>query len=247
MLRRHPLLDHAPPTPEAFAAVEADAARILRTDDDVVIVQAEAALALEAVLLGARAPGAPRAVPQLGRLRRLVRERAPQARRRGLDDRCRLARGRRRRVRRGGARARPCDRARRVRARRVAERQREPGGRDLPRRAGARRALPRRCRRLDRRAPARGLEVGDRRLHRRPAEGARGIVRHVARQRERASVAGDARQPDGASRLVPLAARLEGQLDRRRPHADPRHAGDRRDAARSRLPARACSTRASIR
>lgn len=57
MLRRHPLLDHAPPTPEAFAAVEAEAARILRTDDDVVIVQAEAALALEAVLLGLVRPG----------------------------------------------------------------------------------------------------------------------------------------------------------------------------------------------
>ena len=57
MLRRHPLLDHAPPTPEAFAAVEADAARILRTDEDVVIVQAEAALALEAVLLGLVRPG----------------------------------------------------------------------------------------------------------------------------------------------------------------------------------------------
>ncbi len=51
-LPRHPLLDHAPPTPDEFAAVEAAAARILRTDDDVVIVQAEAALALEAVLLG---------------------------------------------------------------------------------------------------------------------------------------------------------------------------------------------------
>lgn len=51
-LSRHPLLDHAPPTPRAFAAVEAAAGRILRTDDDVVIVQAEAALALEAVLLG---------------------------------------------------------------------------------------------------------------------------------------------------------------------------------------------------
>ena len=57
MLRRHPLLDHAPPTPESFAAVEVDAARILRTDDDVVIVQAEAALALEAVLLGLVRPG----------------------------------------------------------------------------------------------------------------------------------------------------------------------------------------------
>jgi aspartate aminotransferase-like enzyme len=57
MLRRHPLLDHAPPTPEAFAAVEVAAARILRTDDDVVLVQAEAALALEAVLLGLVRPG----------------------------------------------------------------------------------------------------------------------------------------------------------------------------------------------
>jgi aspartate aminotransferase-like enzyme len=56
-LRRHPLLDHAPPTPEAFAAVELNAARILRTDNDVVLVQAEAALALEAVLLGLVRPG----------------------------------------------------------------------------------------------------------------------------------------------------------------------------------------------
>jgi aspartate aminotransferase-like enzyme len=56
-LARHPLLDHAPPTPAAFAAVEAAAARILRTDEDVVIVQAEAALALEAVLLGVVRPG----------------------------------------------------------------------------------------------------------------------------------------------------------------------------------------------
>jgi aspartate aminotransferase-like enzyme len=53
----HPLLDHAPPTPAQFAAVELAAARILRTDDDVVIVQAEAALALEAVLLGVVQPG----------------------------------------------------------------------------------------------------------------------------------------------------------------------------------------------
>lgn len=51
-LRRHPLLDHPPPTPESFAAVETAAGRILRADEDVVIVQAEAALALEAVLLG---------------------------------------------------------------------------------------------------------------------------------------------------------------------------------------------------
>ena len=56
-LPRHPLLDHAPPTPAEFAAVEVAAARILRTDDDVVIVQAEAALALEAVLLGLVSPG----------------------------------------------------------------------------------------------------------------------------------------------------------------------------------------------
>jgi aspartate aminotransferase-like enzyme len=48
--RRHPLLDHAPPTPAEFAATEAKVQRILRTDGDVVIVQAEAALALEAVL-----------------------------------------------------------------------------------------------------------------------------------------------------------------------------------------------------
>jgi aspartate aminotransferase-like enzyme len=56
-LPRHPLLDHAPPTPDEFAAVEVAAARILRTDDDLVIVQAEAALALEAVLLGVVTPG----------------------------------------------------------------------------------------------------------------------------------------------------------------------------------------------
>jgi aspartate aminotransferase-like enzyme len=56
-LPRHPLLDHAPPTPAEFAAVEVAAGRILRTDDDVVIVQAEAALALEAVLLGLVRPG----------------------------------------------------------------------------------------------------------------------------------------------------------------------------------------------
>jgi aspartate aminotransferase-like enzyme len=58
-LRRHPLLDHAPPTPEQFAAVEVAASRILRTDDDVVIMQAEAALALEAVLHGVVRPGIP--------------------------------------------------------------------------------------------------------------------------------------------------------------------------------------------
>jgi aspartate aminotransferase-like enzyme len=56
-LPRHPLLDHAPPTPAQFAAVEVAAGRILRTDDDVVIVQAEAALAIEAVLLGLVRPG----------------------------------------------------------------------------------------------------------------------------------------------------------------------------------------------
>ncbi|HEY1480708.1 MAG TPA: aminotransferase class V-fold PLP-dependent enzyme [Gaiellales bacterium] len=55
--RRHPLLDHAPPTPAEFAAVELNAQRVLRTDDDVVIVQAEAALALEAVLAGLVRPG----------------------------------------------------------------------------------------------------------------------------------------------------------------------------------------------
>jgi aspartate aminotransferase-like enzyme len=46
------LLDHAPPTPASFAASEVMVQRVLRTDDDVVIVQAEAALALEAVLAG---------------------------------------------------------------------------------------------------------------------------------------------------------------------------------------------------
>jgi aspartate aminotransferase-like enzyme len=56
-LRRHPLLDHPPPTPEEFAAVELAAGRVLRTADDVVIVQAEAALALEAVLHGVVRPG----------------------------------------------------------------------------------------------------------------------------------------------------------------------------------------------
>jgi len=56
-LPRHPLLDHLPPTPSEFAAIELDAARILRTDGDVVIMQAEAALALEAVLLGVVRPG----------------------------------------------------------------------------------------------------------------------------------------------------------------------------------------------
>jgi aspartate aminotransferase-like enzyme len=56
-LPRHPLLDHAPPTPAQFAAVEVAAGRILRTDDDVVILQAEAALAIEAVLLGVVRPG----------------------------------------------------------------------------------------------------------------------------------------------------------------------------------------------
>lgn len=58
---RHSLeADHRPLTPEAFAAVEVAAARILRTDDDVVIVQAEAALALEAVPLGVVHPGSAR-------------------------------------------------------------------------------------------------------------------------------------------------------------------------------------------
>jgi aspartate aminotransferase-like enzyme len=51
-MRRHPLLDHAPPTPAEFAATELSVQRILRTDGDVVLVQAEAALALEAVLAG---------------------------------------------------------------------------------------------------------------------------------------------------------------------------------------------------
>ncbi|MEO9174266.1 MAG: alanine--glyoxylate aminotransferase family protein, partial [Gaiellales bacterium] len=51
-MRRHPLLDHAPPTPAEFAATETSVQRILRTDGDVVLVQAEAALALEAVLAG---------------------------------------------------------------------------------------------------------------------------------------------------------------------------------------------------
>jgi aspartate aminotransferase-like enzyme len=51
-MRRHPLLDFPPPTPAEFAATEASVQRILRTDGDVVLVQAEAALALEAVLAG---------------------------------------------------------------------------------------------------------------------------------------------------------------------------------------------------
>jgi len=51
-MRRHPLLDYPPPTPAEFAATEASVQRILRTDGDVVLVQAEAALALEAVLAG---------------------------------------------------------------------------------------------------------------------------------------------------------------------------------------------------
>jgi aspartate aminotransferase-like enzyme len=53
----HPLLDHASPTPAEFAATEVRVQRILRTDDDVVLVQAEAALALEAVLAGLVRPG----------------------------------------------------------------------------------------------------------------------------------------------------------------------------------------------
>jgi aspartate aminotransferase-like enzyme len=55
----NPLLDLVPPTPAEFAATEAQVARILRTDGDVVIMQAEAQLALEAAVAALVRPGLP--------------------------------------------------------------------------------------------------------------------------------------------------------------------------------------------
>ena len=87
-----------------------------------------------------------------------------------------------------------------------------------------------RLRLVARRDPARDRRVAPRRLRRRRAEMPGRAARHVADDGQRRGLGADPREPDRAARLLPLDARLEGAVDRRR--EVPVHAVGRRPARR---------------
>ncbi len=93
-----------------------------------------------------------------------------------------------------------------------------------------------------------GIELRDRRLaarrlRRSGAEVPRRPSRHLADDRERRRLGADPREPGGAAGLVPVDARLEGAVDRRR--QVPVHAVGRRHARHRRRAATSCSRRVS--
>ena len=108
----------------------------------------------------------------------------------------------------------------------------QPAARDRRGRARPRGADGRRRGVVARRRGARRGRLGHRPLRGRSPEVPGGAARDVARRGRRAGVGGDPGEPGGAPRLVPLPARLEGALDRRRPHGLPIHPVRRRRCGR---------------
>ena len=233
----HPLLDLAPLTAAHFASIEGRVAALLATGQDVVIMQGEALLPLEGCIRG----GAPARLDRAEHGHRPVRA-----------DLRRLAAGLRRDGGRpGGAlphgghgragRARRSPSTRRSTSCRWCTRRRRPATPTRSRRSARWSGRTARCSCLDAVASvgaepllpdAWGVDlcvIGAQKAMGGPGRGVGGVG-------ERAGVGADGGEPGGAAPLVPLAAGLEGALDRRRPHGAAARSGAAGDAGAGGLP-----------
>ena len=226
-----------------YADTEARLRALVRTSRDVILLQGESIVALEAMARGIGAPGVARG------------ERHHEPVRRGARTLARRGGGERREHRRRAPARRAPGRGARPRSSVAASTssascmpRRRPAwsapSRRSPSRARRGRACTRRRRGLNRRGAARDRRVGPRPHGAERAEGARRTRRRVRRGDQRPRVAGARCQPGRSARLRVVAARLARALDPGRPPGDPADPPPPGDARARALPSSGSSTRA---